>query len=100
MQSSAYAVKGGIGFGFQDRPTLLKGFGEFGKSSLAFRMTDRTACCGVRLSSIAMEAELTGARLGASFRSSAKPRSVKAQASGLFVTVLTDLTVFSISRLL
>ncbi|XP_062150609.1 plastidic glucose transporter 4 [Alnus glutinosa] len=82
MQASAYAVKGGIGFGVQNRPTLLKGFGEFGKSSLGFRMTDRTACCGVRLSSIAMEAELTGARLGASFRSSARPRSVKAQASG------------------
>lgn len=90
MQATTYAVKGGIGFGVQKRPTLLKGFGEFGRPSLGFRMTDRTACCGLRLGSIAMEAELTGARLGATFRSSAKPRSVKAQASGVFVTVSTD----------
>lgn len=92
MQSSTYAVKGGVAFGVQNRATLLKAFGESGKVSLGFGMTDRTACCGLRLGSIAMEAELTGARLGATgiFRPSAKLRSVKAQASGLFVTLLTD----------
>lgn len=90
MQASTYAVKGDVGFGVQKRTRVLKRFGELGKPSLGLRMTDSTPCCGLRLSSIAMEAELTGARLGATgiFRSSAKPRSVKAQASGSFVTVL------------
>jgi hypothetical protein len=90
MQASTYAVKGGIGFGVQKRTRILKGFGESQKPSLGLRMTDRTACCGLRLSSIAMEAELTSARVGANgiFRSLAKPRSVKAQASGLFMKYL------------
>ncbi|KAG2710730.1 hypothetical protein I3843_04G041200 [Carya illinoinensis] len=83
MQASTYAVKGSIGFGVQKRTQVLKRFDEFGKPSLGLRMTDRTACCGLRLNSIAMEAELTRARLGSNgiFRSSVKPRSLKAQAS-------------------
>ncbi|KAF5457468.1 hypothetical protein F2P56_021568 [Juglans regia] len=83
MQASTYVVKGGIGFGVQKRTKVLKRFVEFGKPSLGLRMTDRTACCGLRLNSIAMEAELTSARLGSNgiFRSSVKSRSLKAQAS-------------------
>ena len=96
MQASTYAVKGGIGFGVQKRTRILKGFGESQKPSLGLRMTDRTTCCGLRLSSIAMEAELTSARVGANgiFRSLAKPRSVKAQASGLFMKYLVFLFNF------
>jgi len=84
MQASTFTVKGGIGFGVQKRTRILNGFGESKKPSLGLRMTDRSACCGLRTSSTAMETELTGARVGAYgiFRSSAKPRSVKAQASG------------------
>ncbi|XP_030952608.1 plastidic glucose transporter 4-like [Quercus lobata] len=83
MQTSTFTVKGGIGFGVQKRTRILNGFGESKKPSLGLRMTDRSACCGLRTSSTAMETELTGARVGAYgiFRSSAKPRSVKAQAT-------------------
>ncbi|KAF5479914.1 hypothetical protein F2P56_000697 [Juglans regia] len=83
MQASTCVVKGGIGFGAQNRTKVLKGFGEFGKPSLGLGMTERTACSVLRLSSTPMKDTLTSARLGVNgvFRSSVKPRSVKAQAS-------------------
>ena len=101
MQASTFAVKGGIGFGVQKRTRISNGFGEFKKPSLGLRMTDRSACCGLRTSSTAMETELTSARVGAYgiFRSSAKPRSVKAQATGLFMKYLDWLAFFSFSKI-
>nr|XP_042970192.1 plastidic glucose transporter 4-like isoform X1 [Carya illinoinensis]XP_042970193.1 plastidic glucose transporter 4-like isoform X1 [Carya illinoinensis]KAG2715010.1 hypothetical protein I3760_03G056400 [Carya illinoinensis]KAG2715011.1 hypothetical protein I3760_03G056400 [Carya illinoinensis]KAG2715012.1 hypothetical protein I3760_03G056400 [Carya illinoinensis]KAG6659824.1 hypothetical protein CIPAW_03G063000 [Carya illinoinensis]KAG6659825.1 hypothetical protein CIPAW_03G063000 [Carya len=83
MQASTCAAKGGIGCGVQNRTKVLKGFGEFGKPSLGFGMTEKTACSVLRLSSIPMRDTLTSARLGVNgvFRSSVKPRSIKAQAS-------------------
>ncbi|KAJ1391442.1 Sugar/inositol transporter [Sesbania bispinosa] len=58
-------------------------------------MTNRTSCCGLRPGSVLMETELTsrGRGFGGIFGSSAKPRSVRVQASGLS-SVLDGFDVF------
>lgn len=92
MQATSYAsVKGG--FGIQNQRKGLLGFGELrNRTSSGLRstlcMADRRSCFGgLSLSSVAMGAELTRARIGVDgiFGSSARPRSVKAQASGLLI---------------
>lgn len=92
----AASVKGGLGvIGVPNqRKRVLLGFGEVrNRTSSGLRslcMTDRSSCCaGLSLSSVAMGAELARARVAINgvFGSSAKPRSVKAQATGLFITV-------------
>lgn len=94
MQASTYgSVKGNSVFGVQQQRRVL-GFGEPRRTSAGLRnlcMTDRSAGCGgLRLTSAAMGAKL--ARLGMGFdgisMASLKARSVKAQASGLLITVL------------
>uniref|UniRef100_A0A5B7CCR4 Putative hexose transporter n=1 Tax=Davidia involucrata TaxID=16924 RepID=A0A5B7CCR4_DAVIN len=86
MQASTFAVKGTVGLNIQNR-RVLPGFGEFRKVSLALNnlcMTERSTCFGLRLSQAAMGAEHGRPRTGVEslFRSSAKARSVKVQASG------------------
>ncbi|XAR51528.1 hypothetical protein NMG60_11006177 [Bertholletia excelsa] len=80
MQASTYAVKGGLGLHIQriqDRRVLLCS-GELRQRSFHAKnlpMTERSSCFGLRLGSAAMETELSRG-----FRSSAKARSVRAQA--------------------
>lgn len=90
MQASANpGVKGGLGFGTQNQRRVLLGLGESRSrrrvSVLKSQyMTDRSSCCGgLSLNSVTMGVELGRARVGVDriFGSSAKPRSVKAQAS-------------------
>lgn len=91
MQASSYSsVKGG--FGIQNQRKGLLGFGELrnrtSSRSRSLCMADRRSCCGgLSLSSVAKGVELARARMGVDgiFGSSARPRSVKAQASGLFI---------------
>lgn len=95
MQASTYSsVKGSLGFGVLNHKRVLLGFGEsgnkksFGRRSLY--MTDKTSCFGgISLSSVAMGGQFGCARRGFDgiFRSSVKPRSVRAQASGLSITI-------------
>ncbi|EXC20499.1 Plastidic glucose transporter 4 [Morus notabilis] len=86
MQASAYpSVKGGkIGFVVQNQRRVLLNLGE-STSRRSLSMTGGTACCGgLSLNSMAsMGVELGRTRLGVNgiFGSSAKPRSLKAQAS-------------------
>ncbi|GMP30971.1 hypothetical protein CsSME_00005383 [Camellia sinensis var. sinensis] len=85
MQAATYAGKGSTCFDNQKR-RVLPGFSELRKRGLGFnnlRMTERSSCFGLRLGSAAMEAELGRVRTGVDrvFRSSAKARSVRAQAS-------------------
>ncbi|KAH7556891.1 hypothetical protein JRO89_XS11G0008100 [Xanthoceras sorbifolium] len=86
MQASMYSVKGlgSVCFEVRSRRRVSAGFRDF--NSICMR--DRTAaatttCCGLRLDSAAMGAELTRCRYGVKtlFRSSAKSRSLKAHAS-------------------
>lgn len=95
MQASYVSVKGSLGVGDQNQKRVLLSFGEVrnrGSSGLRkLCMTDRSTCCGgLSLKSVAMGAKLAGVRMGVNgvFGSSAKPRSVKAQATGLFITHL------------
>ncbi|PON39613.1 Sugar/inositol transporter [Trema orientale] len=90
MQASANpGVKGALGFGTQNQRRVLLGLGESRSrrrvSVLESQyMTDRSSCCGgLSLNSVTMGVELGRARVGVDriFGSSAKPRSVKAQAS-------------------
>ncbi|KAL5538829.1 hypothetical protein UlMin_042758, partial [Ulmus minor] len=89
MQASAYTtVKGSIDFGVQNQRRVLLGLGESRNTGVSgFRnlcMTDRSNCCGgLSLSSVAMGTELVRTRFGVDgiFGSSAKFRSVRAQAS-------------------
>ncbi|PON53095.1 Sugar/inositol transporter [Parasponia andersonii] len=90
MQASANpGVKGSLGFGTQNQRRVLLGLGESRSrrrvSVLKSQcMTDRSSCCGgLSLSSVTMGVELGRARVGVDriFGSSAKPRSVRAQAS-------------------
>ncbi|KAL7190724.1 hypothetical protein ACSBR2_022910 [Camellia fascicularis] len=85
MQAATYAGKGSTCFDNQKR-RVLPGFSELRKRGLGFnnlRMTERSSCFGLRLGSAAMEAELGRVRTGVDrvFWSSAKARSVRAQAS-------------------
>ncbi|THG19734.1 hypothetical protein TEA_028286 [Camellia sinensis var. sinensis] len=95
MQAATYAGKGSTCFDNQKR-RVLPGFSELRKRGLGFnnlRMTERSSCFGLRLGSAAMEAELGRVRTGVDrvFRSSAKARSVRAQASaGLFFSFDLD----------
>ncbi|OWM64424.1 hypothetical protein CDL15_Pgr020391 [Punica granatum] len=87
MQATApCTVKGSIGYGYGlQRSTGLSGFGCRGCTELrSTRQTDKVSCRGLRLSSGSMGPELARARSGIDslFRSSAKSRSVKSQASG------------------
>ena len=93
MQASYASVKGTLGVGVQNQKRVFLGFGEVrnrGSSGLrSLCMIDRSTCCGgLSLSSVAMGAKLGAVRKGVNgvFGSSAKPRSVKAQATGLFIT--------------
>lgn len=87
MQASTFGVKGAI-FGAQKQRGFV-GFGDFRNGS---GLRPRSVCmaknpnsCGSRLGSVTMETELVSARVGSIgiFGSSAKPRSVRVQASGL-----------------
>ncbi|XP_030507559.1 plastidic glucose transporter 4 isoform X1 [Cannabis sativa] len=90
MQASTYsAVKGRVGFGAEHQRRVSLGLGESTSrrrvSMLRSQyMTDRSSCCGgLSLNSATMGIELGRARMGVDgiFGSSAKSRSVKAQAS-------------------
>ncbi|KAG5535332.1 hypothetical protein RHGRI_023188 [Rhododendron griersonianum] len=88
MQASTYAVKPSVGLEIQSR-RVLPGFVESRKRkslapSIDLRMTDRYNCFGFRLGSGPMESELPYVRIGVNgvSPSSAKSRSVRAQASG------------------
>lgn len=87
MQASTFAIKGAI-FGAQNQQGLV-GFGEFRNGSVLrprrVCMTKISNSCGIRLGSATMETELTSGRVGFSgiLGSSAKPRSIRVQASGL-----------------
>lgn len=77
MQSSTYAVKGGISLEVRNRG-VFRDSGEFRKTSLRvknFCISDRGTSCKLRLGSVAMGA------VDSVFRSSVKARSVRAQAS-------------------
>ncbi|KAI5684297.1 hypothetical protein M9H77_05525 [Catharanthus roseus] len=79
--SSAFAVKGGLGFDIVQR-RRLRGFGELRTRGLAPTdrcMTEKRSCFGLSLNSISMGIELGQVRNG--LGSSAKYRSIKAQAS-------------------
>ncbi|XP_057952893.1 plastidic glucose transporter 4 isoform X2 [Malania oleifera] len=80
MQASTYAVKGSVGVEVRNN-RFSPGFGVFRKRNLC--MTDRGTCCGLRLGSVAMGAELAraGTAVECLFRSAVKARSVKAQVS-------------------
>lgn len=97
MQASyAPSVNGSLGVTAvqNQKKRVLLGFGEVrNRTRSGLRnlcMTGRSTCCaGLSRSSVAMGAELARARVAINgvFGSSAKPRSVKAQATGLFITV-------------
>lgn len=77
MQSSTYAVKGGISLEVRNRG-VFRDSGEFRKTSLRvknFCISVRGTSCKLRLGSVAMGA------VDSVFRSSVKARSVRAQAS-------------------
>ncbi|KAI3451776.1 hypothetical protein Pfo_008441 [Paulownia fortunei] len=83
MEACIYAVKPKPGFGLQSR-RLLPSTGDSRKQSLAIpgyhlRMTKRDNCLGLSLSSTSMGR--TGGSIRSLFGSSAKARSVRAQAS-------------------
>ncbi|PSR87828.1 Plastidic glucose transporter like [Actinidia chinensis var. chinensis] len=97
MQASAHAARGGISLGVQNR-RVLPGFGEFRKRSVDLKnlcMTERSNCFGLSLGSLAMESELTRVRTRVErvFRSSAKARSVRAQASEEDIEDLTPVKI-------
>ncbi|CAM8997944.1 unnamed protein product [Rhodiola kirilowii] len=86
MQASTCAVRGGVGFDIGNRSgRVLCGLGELRSRSgvLNFSRTERGSRCNFPLGSVGMGAELTRAvnRVGGVFGSSAKARSVRAQAS-------------------
>lgn len=86
MEASTYALKSNSGFSLQNR--LLPSNGGFRKQSLAFadcyrRMSNRNNCLGLSISSTSMGRK-DGSIRGL-FGSSAKARSVRAQASGSYV---------------
>ncbi|KAL5809903.1 hypothetical protein ACOSQ3_026604 [Xanthoceras sorbifolium] len=86
MQASMYSVKGlgSVCFEVRSRRRVSAGFRDFNSICMRDRTTTATTtCCGLRLDSAAMGAELTRARYGVEtlFRSSAKSRSLKAHAS-------------------
>ena len=95
MQASTFPwVKGGIGTGFgfgaQNKRRVLVGLSESKcRRRVSVLMSDRASCCGgLSLNSMASGIELGRSRMGFGSSSSAKPRSVKAQASGLNFTLL------------
>nr|DAD31838.1 TPA_asm: hypothetical protein HUJ06_010689 [Nelumbo nucifera] len=92
MQASAYAFKGSLGSEFQQRRVLstFGGFGERRSSRRILRFPDRGFYCGSPLASVSVGAELSRARTKVQTisRSSAKARSVKAQASGSLIISL------------
>ncbi|KAJ0099576.1 hypothetical protein Patl1_21433 [Pistacia atlantica] len=93
MQASTYAVKPSVGFEARNRRRVSACFGDFKGGNLALNgsidknnsicMRSGTACCGLRLDAATMGAELTRARFGVEslFRSTAKSRSVRTQAT-------------------
>lgn len=101
MQASTLTVKGTTCFGVQKK-TVVPGFSRFRSRSAprhrSIFMTNRTSCFGLRLGSVTMETELTNTRIAISsiFGSSAKPRSVTAQASGLPSAAAVAFTVFTV----
>lgn len=104
MQASAYpSVKGGkIGFVVQNQRRVLLNLGE-STSRRSLSMTGGIACCGgLSLNSMAsMGVELGRTRLGVNgiFGSSAKPRSLKAQASCLILLPFPSLICFGFDHL-
>ncbi|GFZ18934.1 plastidic GLC translocator [Actinidia rufa] len=97
MQASTHAARGSISLGVQNR-RVLPGFGEFRKRSVDLKnlcMTERSNCFGLSLGSLAMESELTRVRTRVErvFRSSAKARSVRAQASEEDIEDLTPVKI-------
>ena len=101
MQASALAVKGISCLGIQNRK-LFRSESKFRTRSVCMGSSNRTNCFGFGLGSVSMEAELTGTRLGTSsiFGSTAKPRSVRAQASGLSSVAATCFIVFRLLSLI
>lgn len=91
--STCYTVKSNVPLqalnrrrGFARSAELKKrGLGINDKNSRVC-MSERIGCCGLRLDSAAMAVELTRTSL---FRSAAKSRSVRAQASGRCYCFLT-----------
>ncbi|GAB4832324.1 hypothetical protein Ancab_006338 [Ancistrocladus abbreviatus] len=89
MQSSAYAVKGSIGLEIHNRRLAAPGVAQFKKRNSALNNTfsildgssDKDHCCKLSSSSISMGAGFARMGVDRMFRSSAKYRSVKAQAS-------------------
>ncbi|KAF7811276.1 Plastidic glucose transporter 4 [Senna tora] len=94
MQAPASTFKGRP-LGFQKEKGLL---GFRSTARLLRRRTCSTSCCDLWLGSLTMETERIGSRVGSGasiFSSSAKPRSVRVQASGLFAATV-GFTVFSL----
>ncbi|XP_030461141.2 plastidic glucose transporter 4 [Syzygium oleosum] len=86
MQGATLAVKARTGYGLHKLTGLTAGSGEYGgrrSSKLSVRMSDRIGCCGLRRGLVSMETELARAKIGfgSLLRSSAKAKSVRAQAS-------------------
>ncbi|XP_030525090.1 plastidic glucose transporter 4 [Rhodamnia argentea] len=95
MQGATLAVKARTGYGLQKR-TGLTGFSECGgwrSSKLSVRMSHRIGCCGLRRGLVSMETELARARIGfgSLLRSSAKAKSIRAQASEEDIEDITPL---------
>lgn len=104
MQASTYAVKTSACFEAGNRRRVTAGFAEFKSSNVALNgntsrsicMRDKTACSGLCLDAADMGMKLTRAGCGVEslFRSTAKPRSVKAQASGSSFFMIFDIGWF------
>lgn len=92
MQASTFTVKGNIAVEVQNR-RVLPDFAEIRKTSTSARnqcLKNRGTFCRLKLGSVAMGAELARARTSVEsvFRSSLKARSIRAQASGLIMSLL------------
>lgn len=89
MQSSTYSVRADTGFGPQTRLRSFERSKNFNSRRILagsnLRMTERTSCFGLKLGSASMGIELGRARprVQSVFGESAKPRSIRASASGL-----------------
>lgn len=87
MQASIYAVRGSVGeFAIGRQRRDWRGFGNLKSRSLVkssnLCMSERSSCFGLRLDSVSMGIELPQVRNGVyTALGSAKPRSIKAQAS-------------------
>lgn len=89
MQASTYAGRADSGFGLQTRRRGFERSKNFNSRRILacsnLRMTERSSCFGLKLGSASMGIELgrPRARVPSVFGESAKPRSIRASASGL-----------------